>query len=75
MRSLLITSAALVSLALSAHAGDILVQATGTVFSATHTSGPFMGITVGSTAYLSFEVFYPGTPQSRLASRATPSTC
>lgn len=56
--------ASVVLLAASAHAGDVLVQATGTVFSATQTSGPFAGVTVGSTAHIAFEVFVPGTPRS-----------
>jgi hypothetical protein len=56
-----LTLAALILLPLSARAGDVAIQATGTVFSAGQTSGAFAGITTGDTATLRFEVFAPGT--------------
>jgi hypothetical protein len=61
MSKLLFAFAALLVFPLSARAGDILIQATGTVFSAGSTSGAFAGVAAGNTATLRFEVFVPGT--------------
>ncbi len=66
MHKLITTAAALLACAHVARAGDVIVQATGTVFSAniTSTTSPFVGVTAGQPVHLTFEVFVPGTPQS-----------
>jgi hypothetical protein len=56
--------AALALLSLTAHAGDVVIRATGTVSFVSQTAGPFAGVAVGAPAQLTFEVFVPGTPQS-----------
>jgi hypothetical protein len=47
-----------------AFAGQAIFTATGTVGSASVSSGPFVGTTVGSPVTLKFEVNVPGTPVS-----------
>ncbi len=66
MRSFSITCFAFVLLSLAARAGDVIIHATGTVFSASVTSlsSPYVGVMPGQTASLTFEVFIPGIPQS-----------